>query len=168
MLTPKGRGTLLFPPGTASAQVHLDVDPAALQLETILTGLDMLGADGDALVAAFQTSKAGYDCLVTLYQSWTTPNKPDTAEFTNALGDLAQCGLTSAEAAVGNQDAHRVLHRMSVAVSLFTTLPNQLLARWTSLVTPAARTGLRPSAIRLSSTWLPPSPTDRVRTTPGY
>ncbi|MFI6172908.1 hypothetical protein ACIBCN_39445 [Nocardia sp. NPDC051052] len=134
LLTPKSTGTLLFPPGTASAQVHLDVDPAALQLETILAGLDMLGADGDALVAAFQTSKAGYDCLVALYQSWTTPNKSDTAGFTKALGDLAQCGLTGAEAAVGNQDAHRVLHRMSVAVSLFTTLPSQLLANITGII----------------------------------
>ncbi|MEU7141737.1 hypothetical protein ABZ942_19965 [Nocardia sp. NPDC046473] len=134
LLSPKGTGTLLLPPGTMSAQLHLDVDLAALQLETILTGLDMLGADGDALVAAFQNSKAGYDCLVTLYQSWTTPNKPDTAEFTKALGDVAQCGLTGAEAAVGNQDAHRVLHRMSVAVSLFTTLPSQLLANITGII----------------------------------
>ena len=128
LLTPKGKGTVEFPPGTRSAQIRLDIDPAALQLATILTGLDMLGAGGDSLLYGFQSTKASYDCLITAYQSWTQPDDPSVAEFTEALGEIGQCGFAGAEVAAGNRDTHQILHRMSVATSLFTTLPAQLMA----------------------------------------
>jgi hypothetical protein len=128
LLTPKGAATLQFPAGTTSAKIRVDVDPVALQLETILTGLDMLGADGDSVVKGFQDTKSAYDCLVTAYDSWTHPGKDSSTEFTRALGDISQCGLAGAEAALGQLDARKVLHRMSVATSLFAQLPTQLMA----------------------------------------
>lgn len=127
LLTPKGNGTLVLPAGTTTGVVRLDVDAAALQLETILTGLDMYGIEGDELIDAFQTTKSAYDCLVTVYESLTDPSKANVGEFTTALGDLAQCGLAGATGAVGNSQG-RILHKMSVVTSLFTTLPSQLMA----------------------------------------
>jgi hypothetical protein len=133
LLTPKGTAQLQLPAGTANASIRLDVDPIALQLKTILIALDMLGADKDRLVEAFQDSKSALDCLTTALSTVTEPAK-NTDEFRNALGDVAQCGLAGAEASYGSADKNQVLHRMSVAVSLVTTLPDQLLANLTGAV----------------------------------
>lgn len=132
LLTPKGAGTLVLPAGTATGVVRLDVDAAALQLETILTGLDMYGIQGDELVDAFQATKSAYDCLVTVYESLTDPSKASVGEFTKVLGDLAQCGLAGATGAVGDSQG-RILHKMSVVTSLFTALPSQLMANITGI-----------------------------------
>ncbi|WP_169585794.1 NPCBM/NEW2 domain-containing protein [Antrihabitans stalactiti] len=128
LLTPNGGASIAFDASQTPRKISLDIDPAALQLETILTGIDMLGVSGDDLVDAFQNTKSAYDCLVTAYESWTKPGKGSPTELANALGDLAQCGLAGAQAAVGKLDTTRVLHKLSVATSLFTTLPKQLFA----------------------------------------
>ena len=133
LLTPKQAGRLQLPAETSNASIRLDVDPIALQLKTILTALDMFGADDDRLVQAFQASKSALDCLTTALSAVNEPAK-NADEFRNTLGDVAQCGLAGAEARYGNIDKYQVLHRMSVVVSLVTTLPDQLLANLTGAV----------------------------------
>jgi hypothetical protein len=133
LLTPKGTGQLRLSAGTTNASIHLDIDPIALQLKTILTGLDMLGVDEDQLAKAFQDSKSALDCLTTAVSTVTEPAK-NVGELRTALGDVAQCGLAGAQAGYGNADKNQVLHRMSVAISLVTTLPDQLLANITGAI----------------------------------
>lgn len=131
-LTPSGRGSLVLPTGTTSGVVDLDVDPVALQLATILTGLNMYGLDSDALSVAFGTGSDLLDCTVTAYQSVTHPDKTSTEEFENSLGDIAQCASAAAQKAVG--DGHtKILSKISTVTSLFTTLPSQLIANLTGI-----------------------------------
>ncbi len=124
LLTPKNSGQLILPADTTEASIRLDADPVALQLKTILTGIAMLGVSGEELLAVFSGAKSAWDCVATGF------NKPGASAeaFLNALSDMAACGLAGAETGWGATDTHRVLHRMSVAVSLFTALPQQLVA----------------------------------------
>lgn len=134
LLTPKASGQLKLPAGTTSGTIRLDVSPVTLQLKTLLTALDMLGVDNDVLSQTFQSSRAAWDCVTTAHSSVTQPDEPTVDEFRNALGDIGQCGLAGAEAAKGAADKTQVLHRMSVAISLLTTLPDQLLANITGAI----------------------------------
>lgn len=133
LLTPQGSSTLTVPGPQTSATVDLDVNPVALQLETILTGISMLGIEGDDLVDAFDHSKSLYDCVATAYKDWQNPVAGNTIELTTMLGDIAQCGLAGAKAAVGDSE-NKLLHKMSVATSLLTTLPHQLAANVTGIL----------------------------------
>ena len=127
LLIPKGAGQVTFPEGTTSATVRADVDPMALQLGTVFTALGMLGVDTGVLEEAFQASTTAWDCVSSTMEAVKDPGSVDVDEYRNALGDLAQCGLVGADLAVGASDNY-ILHKMGVAVSLFTELPDALVA----------------------------------------
>jgi hypothetical protein len=128
LLIPKGAGQVTFPADTTSATVRADVDPMALQLGTVFTALDMLGVDTGVLEAAFQGSKTAWDCVSSTMEAVKDPGSVDVDEYRSALGDLAQCGLAGADLSVGAKDKNFILHKMGVAVSLFTDLPDALVA----------------------------------------
>ncbi|MEU3474392.1 hypothetical protein [Rhodococcus sp. NPDC006774] len=127
LLLPQTGGRVVFPQGTAEATVNVDVDPVALQLGTILTGVGMLGVDGDALLTAFETSTTAWQCFTSTAEVMRTYGKIDARQFRDVLADVAQCGLAAGQLANGSA-RNRALHRMSVAVSLFTDLPDALIA----------------------------------------
>jgi hypothetical protein len=56
----------------------------------------------------------------------------NVTDFSNTLTELARCGLSASEKAV--TDRNFVLHRMGVALSLLTTLPDQFLANVTGAI----------------------------------
>ncbi|MGB6274003.1 MAG: hypothetical protein WBF80_01225 [Rhodococcus sp. (in: high G+C Gram-positive bacteria)] len=107
--------------------MNIDVDPVALQLGTILTGVGMLGVDGDALLTAFETGSTAWQCFTSAAEVMRTYDKIDARQFRDMLADVAQCGLTAGQLVNGSA-RNRALHRMSVAVSLFTDLPDALIA----------------------------------------
>ena len=130
LLTPKSDGTLTLPATAASIQA--DVDPAALQLKTVFTGLDMLGIGGDALSDVFKVSTGAWDCITTAFDSATRPAKPNVDEFIKSLGDVSKCGLSVAD--VGGVGDNFVMHRLGVATSLFASLPGQLVANVSGVI----------------------------------
>ncbi|TSE00810.1 hypothetical protein FOS14_07340 [Skermania sp. ID1734] len=130
LLVPNGKGALQLPAGTTEGSINLDVDPAALQIETILTGVDMLLGEGvvsKVLENALSTPGGAYGCMKTAFASLTDPDKKNLDEFISALGDVGSCASTIAGTAVGDNES-QVLHRMGAAISIFTTLPAQLAA----------------------------------------
>lgn len=129
VLTPEGSGTLTIPTDVTTT-VRLDADPSALQIKTVLKGMEMLGVEGDELVTLFQAGTAGYDCLVTGHKSVTRPVKEPPEEFTRALTDIAQCAWSVGEMAIEDTKS-RLLHRMGVAGTLILDLPNQFVANVT-------------------------------------
>jgi hypothetical protein len=128
LLVPKGGGQITLPADTTRATVRADVDPMALQLNTVFTALDMLGVDTGVLETALLDSKTAWDCVSSTIEAVKDPAGVDADEYRNSLGDLAQCGLAGADVAVGAKDGNFILHKMGVAVSLFTELPDALVA----------------------------------------
>lgn len=132
LLTPKGNGKLVLPAGTTSAKIHVDVNPAMLQMKTLLTGLGMLGVDYEAELRALMATKDGWDCIVTATKVAKPPVSGDVEGFRDTLGGISQCGLSASKLAVG--DRKYILHRLGIATSMVTTLPDQLLANVTGVV----------------------------------
>lgn len=132
LLTPRNTGTLTLPAGTTSATIHLNVDPVLLQLKTIFAGVGMVGLDGDALLTALMDSKQAWDCLLTVANTPGSVIPGNVTDFSSTLTELAQCGLSAAGKAVG--DRNFLLHRMGVALSLVTSLPDQFLANVTGAI----------------------------------
>ncbi len=132
LLTPKSTGTLVLPAGTTSGEIHLDVDPVLLQLKTLLAAVGMVGLDGDVVLTALMDSKEVWDCLTTVAKVPAAVIPGNVTDFSNTLSQMAQCGLSASEKAV--TDRNFVLHRMGVALSLLTTLPDQFLANVTGAI----------------------------------
>jgi hypothetical protein len=136
LLTPQGSGDLTLPAATTSATIKLDVDPVALQLKTIVAGVDMLGIDSSQLLNLVQNARSVQDCWVSAAGAGTASKNVD--DLRHQLAGIASCGLSAAEASGGklgsNVDTDFVLHRFSVALTMLTTLPDQLLANITGAV----------------------------------
>lgn len=132
LLAPGNTGALTLPAGTTSATIRLDVDPVLLQLKTIFAGVGMVGLDGDVVLTALMDAKQVWDCLRTAANTPSAVIPGNVTDFRNTLTQLAQCGLFAAGKAV--VDPKFVLHRMSVALDLVTTLPDQLLANVTGAI----------------------------------
>lgn len=135
LLTPRSGGQLVLPAGTTTATINVDVNPVALQLNSILTGLGMLGIDGDQLVTVFQNSRSAWDCALTAMNAVQLPK--DAYQARDQYGSVAQCLLAGIGAAggpissaAGADPAYLgdVVHRTGVALSLVTTLPDQFFA----------------------------------------
>ncbi|WP_156744486.1 hypothetical protein [Mycobacterium sp. E740] len=132
LLTPRSSGRLVLPAGTGSGTIHLDVDPVLLQMKTLLAAVGMVGLDGDAVLSALKDSKEGWDCFTTMAKAPASVIPGNVSDFRQTLTELAQCGLSAADKAV--MDRNYVLHRMGVAISLLTTLPDQFLANVTGAI----------------------------------
>lgn len=135
LLTPGAGGQLALPAGTTRATINADVNPVALQLNSILTGLGMLGIDGDQLVTVFQNSRSAWDCALTAMNALQLPK--DAYQARDQYGNVAQCLLAGIGAAgrpisgaAGADPGYLgdVVHRTGVALSLVTTLPDQFFA----------------------------------------
>lgn len=135
LLTPGTGGLLALPAGTTSATIKADANPVALQLNSILTGIAMLGIDDDQLVTVFQNSRSAWDCAVSALNAAQLPQ--DAYQARDQYGNVAQCLLAGIGAAGGPISGvagadpkylSDVVHRTGVALSLVTTLPNQFFA----------------------------------------
>ena len=155
VLAGRSAGRLALNRGIAEADVRMTPQPHGILVKSLLSGVSMLGIDLKQLDDVPQA----WDCFVTGVNVANIDSGVTTAALNGMIGGIAQCLITAEEGAnAGDKPKMAALHRLCIATSLLTELPQQLLDFVAGGLQEAARDSVKDFRLRSVATPTPPPP----------
>lgn len=121
-LVGRSTGRLTFSDTADVIHIRLIPQEHGILAQSLVTGINMLGINLERI----RLIPGAWDCFALSHNAPGTLSNLSPASLHSLIGEVSQCLITLAEAQGGDQARMAELHRLSVAVAVFTELPQQL------------------------------------------